>query len=44
MVMGVGQPSAASFLHQQPQRFPFQPFLRLGQRLAYSWYRFQDAR
>ena len=44
MVMGRGQPSAASFLHQPPQRFPFQPFLRLGQRLAYSWYRFQDAR
>lgn len=44
MVMGTGLPSAASFLHQVPQRFPFQPFLRLGQRLAYSWYRFQDAR
>lgn len=44
MVMGRNQPSAASFLHEQPQRFPFQPFLRLGQRLAYSWYRFQDAR
>ncbi|KTT03426.1 oxidoreductase [Pseudomonas oryzihabitans] len=43
MLAGDAQPTAVPFLHQAPQRFPLQPFLRLGQRLAYAWYRFKDA-
>ncbi|WP_341782395.1 NAD(P)/FAD-dependent oxidoreductase [Ectopseudomonas mendocina] len=43
MVTGETQPTAVDFLHQVPERFPFQPFLRIGQRLAYAWYRFKDA-
>ncbi|WP_236710377.1 NAD(P)/FAD-dependent oxidoreductase [Pseudomonas sp. RIT-PI-q] len=44
MVCGGGNPTAVDFLHQVPQRFPFQHFLRVGQRVAYSWYRYKDAR
>lgn len=44
MVAGNEHPTAVDFLHQVPARFPFQSFLRVGQRLAYAWYRFQDAR
>lgn len=43
MVAGDRQPTSIDFLHQVPKRFPFQPFLRVGQRLAYAWYRFKDA-
>ena len=43
MLAGDAQPTAVPFLHEPPQRFPLQPFLRLGQRLAYAWYRFKDA-
>lgn len=43
MAAGDGQPTAVDFLHQVPKRFPFQPFLRIGQRFAYAWYRFKDA-
>lgn len=43
MVAGESQPTSVDFLHQIPGRFPFQPFLRVGQRLAYAWYRFKDA-
>lgn len=43
MVAGEPQPTAVDFLHQPPKRFPFQPFLRVGQRMAYAWYRFKDA-
>jgi taurine dehydrogenase large subunit len=43
MVGGEQQPTNVDFLHQIPKRFPFQPFLRVGQRMAYAWYRFKDA-
>jgi len=43
MVAGDSQPTSIGFLHQCPKRFPFQPFLRVGQRMAYAWYRFKDA-
>jgi len=43
MVSGEQHPTRVDFLHQIPKRFPFQPFLRVGQRLAYAWYRFKDA-
>ena len=43
MVAGDPKPTAVDFLHQSPKRFPFQPFLRMGQRMAYAWYRFKDA-
>ncbi|KAB0495348.1 NAD(P)/FAD-dependent oxidoreductase [Pseudomonas vancouverensis] len=43
MVAGEQRPTAVDFLHQPPKRFPFQSFLRVGQRMAYTWYRFKDA-
>ena len=43
MVTGDPHPTEVDFLHQCPKRFPFQPFLRMGQRMAYAWYRFKDA-
>ncbi len=43
MVSGEQHPTRVDFLHRIPKRFPFQPFLRVGQRLAYAWYRFKDA-
>ena len=43
MVTGDPHPTEVDFLHQCPKRFPFQPFLRMGQRMAYACYRFKDA-
>ncbi|NNJ16978.1 FAD-binding oxidoreductase [Pseudomonas putida CSV86] len=43
MLTGTTQPTSIDFLHQVPKRFPFQPFLRLGQRMTYAWYRFKDS-
>lgn len=43
MVAGDSRPTSIDFLHKSPKRFPFQPFLRVGQRVAYAWYRFKDA-
>jgi gamma-glutamylputrescine oxidase len=44
MVAGNDRPTSVDFLHQIPERFPFRPFLRIGQRIAYAWYRSKDAR
>jgi gamma-glutamylputrescine oxidase len=44
MVTGVERPCGVDFLHEMPSRYPLQPFVRLGQRLAYAWYRAKDRR
>lgn len=33
-----------SLLERQPARFPFRPFLRIGQRIAYRWLQAKDRR
>lgn len=43
MACGEARPTPVPFLHQAPKPFPFQSFLRVGQRMAYAWYRFKDA-
>ena len=44
MLTGARQPTEIDFLHQVPKRFPFLPFLRVGQRMTYAWYRFKDSK
>lgn len=44
MVNGDYSPSKLDFLHAVPKPFPLAPFFRIGQRFAYSYYRFKDAR
>lgn len=43
--MAAGQEfeTQASFLTREPERYPFSPFLRLGQRIAYRWLHAKDA-
>lgn len=43
MLSGDSRPTPVPFLHEAPKPFPFQSFLRVGQRMAYAWYRFKDA-
>lgn len=44
MVAGDEQPTNVPFLHEVPKQFPFNSFLRVGQRVAYTWLRFKDAK
>ncbi|MFK0095776.1 NAD(P)/FAD-dependent oxidoreductase [Pseudomonas sp. NPDC090592] len=43
MLAGDARPTPVPFLHEAPKPFPLQSFLRVGQRMAYAWYRFKDA-
>lgn len=45
-LMATGRPyeTEASFLTREPERYPFAPFLRLGQWMAYRWLNAKDAR
>jgi taurine dehydrogenase large subunit len=44
LAAGGAMPEQPSLLERAPARFPFQPFLRVGQRIAYRWLQAKDRR